>query len=352
MASKLLDVEVDQVKSSINALFSFLKKKRKNELFDVPVKILMSFTFKSIPKIKNKVINLNVPHGLGFENQYICLFVPDLNKRVRDSDPTVFHYKELLAEKKITCVSEVITLKTLHLEYRPVEAKRKLCNKFDLFLADRSIFGPLPRILGRDFFRRKRIPIKVDLKSDKLKEEINSAVNDSFLVITGRGSCCMAHIANSSMKQTEVSDNIIAAVNSLCQSIPGGAENIRNIYLKTEDSPSLPVYLAASGNADIEDHEQALAQAEPEPEEITWKLRSDAYVDDNKEIILCNNDKKRKLLWGNEDFSNTPFKKHIKKKKKGNATVNTSKRKTLKKKKAREIWKEIKKNKQNKKNVT
>ncbi|CAI9722712.1 Hypothetical predicted protein [Octopus vulgaris] len=328
MASKLLDVEVDQVKSSINALFSFLKKKRKNELFDVPVKILMSFTFKSIPKIKNKVINLNVPHGLGFENQYICLFVPDLNKRVRDSDPTVFHYKELLAEKKITCVSEVITLKTLHLEYRPVEAKRKLCNKFDLFLADRSIFGPLPRILGRDFFRRKRIPIKVDLKSDKLKEEINSAVNDSFLVITGRGSCC------------------------LCQSIPGGAENIRNIYLKTEDSPSLPVYLAASGNADIEDHEQALAQAEPEPEEITWKLRSDAYVDDNKEIILCNNDKKRKLLWGNEDFSNTPFKKHIKKKKKENATVNTSKRKTLKKKKAREIWKEIKKNKQNKKNVT
>ncbi|XP_014771661.1 ribosomal L1 domain-containing protein 1 [Octopus bimaculoides] len=350
MASKLLDIEVDQVKSSVNALFSFLKKKRKNELFDVPVKILMSFTFRSIPKIKNKVINLNVPHGLGFENQYICLFVPDLNKRVRDSDPTVFHYKELLAEKDITCISEVITLKTLYLEYRPFEAKRKLCNKFDVFLADKSVFGPLPRILGRDFFRRKRIPIKVDLKSNKLKEEINSAVNDSFLVITGRGSCCMAHIANSTMTQTEVSDNIIAAVNSLCQSIPGGAENIRNIYLKTEDSPSLPVYLAALGNADI-DPEQALTQTEPEPEEITWKLRSDAYVDDDKEIILCNNDKKRKLLWGNEDFSNAPFKKRTKEKKQ-KATVTTSKRKILKKKKAREIWKKIKSTKQNKKNVT
>lgn len=45
-----------------------------------------------------------------------------------------------------------------------------------------------------------------------------------------------------------------------------------------------------------------------------------------------------------------PFKKRTAKKQK--PTENTSKRKTLKKKKARQIWKGIKKMKQNKKKVT
>ncbi|GAB1602371.1 ribosomal L1 domain-containing protein 1-like [Argonauta hians] len=345
MSSPTLDINLDQVNSSVKALFSFLEKKNKNELFDVPVKILMSFTLKKIPKIKTKVINLKNPHGLGFPSQYICLFAPDLDKRVRDSDPTVFHYKELLAEKNITCVSEIITLKTLYLEYRPVEAKRKLCNKFDLFLADRSIFGPLPRILGRDFFRRKRIPVKIDLKSKTLKEDIDSAVNDSYMVITGRGSCCMAHVANSTMTEEQVCENIVAAVNNFCQSLPSGCENIKNIFIKTDNSTAIPIYMALPDNVEIKEPEKKVTE-DPEAEEITWKLTSDAYIDEDYNVVLCRNNKKKKLSYGDTDFTNVP--KQLQTLRKALVKSKRTKNKEVRKEKARKIWKEAKQKRQSK----
>ena len=50
-----------------------------------------------------------LPHGLYDlkENAEVCLFVKDLNKKERDYEPTVRHFKELLERQNVKCISQV-----------------------------------------------------------------------------------------------------------------------------------------------------------------------------------------------------------------------------------------------------
>ena len=50
----------------------------------------------------------------------------------------------------------MIGISKLKAKYKPFEAKRQLCNAFDLFLADDSIVHFLPKALGKSFFQRKK----------------------------------------------------------------------------------------------------------------------------------------------------------------------------------------------------
>lgn len=311
MATTLSELGEKQILEPTNALLEYLKKMKSNaELFDVPTKILLTVTFKLIPIVKNKVIKIKVPNGLKFENQDVCLFVKDLKRGERDYEPSQVHFKELLASNNINFIREVIPLKSLKLEYRSIEAKKNLCNKYDHFLADDRIFGNLPRTLGKDFARKKRIPIKVNLKVKNLKSEIEQAVNNAYMVITGKGSCSMVHIANSNMTAKQIAANIQMAAKVLSEVIPGGGENIRNIYIKTEDSPSLPVYLAKPG-CETQLPANKKQPKEAVPEEIDWTLRAKAYVTEKNDIFLCSKSGKKKLLWGGSDFSNLPEKKRL-----------------------------------------
>ena len=64
---------------------------------------------------------------------------------------------------------QVISLRELKVEYKQFEAKLQLCNKFDLFLADDRIIRLLPQFLGKSFYKRKKIPLQINLKSKDLQ---------------------------------------------------------------------------------------------------------------------------------------------------------------------------------------
>ena len=80
------------------------------------------------------------------ESVEICLLTKDPSEE----------YKKLLADKDIKGVAKVIALEKLRKNYKPYEAKRKLCMSYDLFLADERILHKLPPLLGKYFFKRKR----------------------------------------------------------------------------------------------------------------------------------------------------------------------------------------------------
>ena len=80
------------------------------------------------------------------EDAELCLLTTDPGKE----------YKELLVEKKVEGVAKVISLEKLRKNYKPYEAKRKLCMSYDLFLADERILHKLPPLLGSYFYKRKR----------------------------------------------------------------------------------------------------------------------------------------------------------------------------------------------------
>ena len=53
-------------------------------------------------------------------------------------------------------LAQVIGLSKLRTNYREYDAKRKLCDSYDLFLADLRILPYLPRLLGKKFFEKKK----------------------------------------------------------------------------------------------------------------------------------------------------------------------------------------------------
>ena len=56
--------------------------------------------------------------------------------------------KKRVKQEKIAGVSKVIGVSKLRTKYEPFEAKRTLCNSFDLFVADDRVIPSLPKLLG------------------------------------------------------------------------------------------------------------------------------------------------------------------------------------------------------------
>ncbi|XP_013395541.1 ribosomal L1 domain-containing protein 1 [Lingula anatina] len=257
-----LNLDEAQVKKAASAIKTFASKKGANLLLNEADSVKLQLTFKVIPKVKNKIIKIPLSHPITSETTDVCLFVKDLDKKNREYGPTVRHFQELLQSKGVKCVSEIIPLKQLKLEYQPFEAKKSLSNRFDIFLADERILRLLPGFLGKAFYGRKRHPVQVNLNATDLKQEVNKAVNNTQCIISGRGSNSMAKVGHSDMTLDELTENIMAAAKTLAQAIPGGVNNIRSMHVKTETSPALPIYVSL-GTAD----EVILPSPPPKPEE-------------------------------------------------------------------------------------
>ena len=58
----------------------------------------------------------------------MCLIVKDLEKGLKiDHEPTVNHFNELLNEKGIDEITQVISLRELKVEYKQYEAEFEMC---------------------------------------------------------------------------------------------------------------------------------------------------------------------------------------------------------------------------------
>ena len=53
-----------------------------------------------------------------------------------------------MKQQKVAGIAKVIGISKLRGKYEPFEAKRKLCNSYDLFLADDRIIPSLPKLIG------------------------------------------------------------------------------------------------------------------------------------------------------------------------------------------------------------
>merc|ERR1712170_87664 len=111
----------------------------------------MQLGLKKTPAKFETKIRIGLPHNHHMTKPDICLFVKDLDKDSRDYEAVSRHYKELLSSKGVPDITEIIPLQQLKKEYQPFEAKRKLSNHCDIFLADVRIIRLLPKLLGKTF---------------------------------------------------------------------------------------------------------------------------------------------------------------------------------------------------------
>jgi hypothetical protein len=138
----------------------------------------------------------------------------------------------------------VIGADKLKRNYTQFEAKRKLCDSYDLFIADDSIVQKLPVMLGKRFFATKKFPLSISLAdSADWQAQIDAVIRSSQLSLQGGGTLAIrvGHIVD---PVEHIADNIITAMRDAASHV-GGWENVRALFVKTSLSASVPVFQAA-----------------------------------------------------------------------------------------------------------
>ena len=57
--------------------------------------------------------------------------------------------KQHVKQQKLAGISKVVGVSKLRTKYEAPEAKRQLCNSYDIFLADERVLPSLPKLLGK-----------------------------------------------------------------------------------------------------------------------------------------------------------------------------------------------------------
>ncbi|KAM6196961.1 ribosomal L1 domain-containing protein 1 [Sarcoramphus papa] len=272
-------LERAQVKKAVEALLAFARSKAKGDalLLNESENVHLLVTVWKVPRVA-QVIKIPLPHGIRPETAEVCLFTKD--EPNLSAEQTESLYKKLLIQNGIRSVSQIISYKTLKKEYKLFEAKRRLLNRFDLFLSDDRIRRLLPSHLGKHFYERKKAPLSVNLKARNLAKELQKHIQGTTLPVTNKGCCYTARIGHTGMKADEILDNIIAAAEVIAKKLPKNWKNVKILHLKTLKSVALPIFTANISNLDELDSQPSLKEKEvkkgknKKPKNAAQKLNS------------------------------------------------------------------------------
>ena len=110
-----------------------------------------------------------------------------------------------------------------------------------MFFADKRVVPLLPRLLGKKFFKRKKVPVPLDLKKGNWKEQVERACS-SALFSVGTGTCSVVRVAKVAMAREEIVANVVAAIEGVVEAVPRKWGNVRSFHVKLLESLALPVY--------------------------------------------------------------------------------------------------------------
>lgn len=234
-------VSDETVKKAVDSLLRWVKSKTKHQkpqLLEHDELLYLDVTLKRIPdSTRVNHYKIPVPHPLFrfVGGQEICLIIDD---RVKGLNAEIAQNK---VKEEGLPISKVLKYSKLKTDYKPFDAKIKLCDSFDLFLVDKSVVPLLPRLLGKSFFKKKKPPIPVDLTHKQWRGQIESACGSAFLYV-GKGTCSAVKVARVSQTRNEIVENVVAVIDGLASVIPRKWKNIRSLHLKSLESLALPLY--------------------------------------------------------------------------------------------------------------
>ncbi|XP_076243114.1 ribosomal L1 domain-containing protein CG13096 [Calliopsis andreniformis] len=244
----LNDLSKEHILQCIRAIFHLTEEqlKDKNALFEGESQpVFMQITCIRVPKTPRRNMRILLPHSLVSPDDDVALFVGDLQRgRRRDYEPTIEHYEDLLRKHGCTRVKTVIPLNQVKTEHDQYELKRKLVGSYDHFLVDGKIAGHLSHLLGREFYKKRKLPTSIRMQSKDLKHEIEHALKKTAMHLHSLGDTHIVQIGHTSMKEEEILENVLAVCSDLSKHYPGGWNNIRAVRIKTTTSLALPIYVS------------------------------------------------------------------------------------------------------------
>ncbi|PHU10860.1 hypothetical protein BC332_22720 [Capsicum chinense] len=228
------------VEKAVNALLRWKDSKskiQKPQLLPQDDFIYLNLTLKKIPpKPRTNAYRIPFPHPLHDASAELCLIIDDRPNSKLTSEAA----KKIVKAQNIP-VTKVIRLSKLKTNYKPFEAKRKLCDSYDLFLVDRRIVHLLPKLLGKQFFKKKKLPLPLDLMHKNWKEQVERACASGLFYLR-TGTCCMMRVGKGSMESEQIVDNVVEAIKGVVQVVPKKWGGVRSLHLRLSDSLALPLY--------------------------------------------------------------------------------------------------------------
>ncbi|KAF8085215.1 hypothetical protein N665_0676s0027 [Sinapis alba] len=231
------------VHEAVTSLLKWKTEKSKTEkpqLLEQDEFIYLIVTLKKIPQTnRTKPHRILLPHPLintEEDSPELCLIIDDRPKSGLTKED---------AAKKVKSdeipITKILKLSKLKSDYKAFEAKRKLCDSYEMFFADRRVIPLLPRLIGKKFFTSKKIPAAVDLKHRNWKEQIEKACGSAMFFVR-TGTCSVVKVGKLSMESDEIVENVMVTLNGVVEVLPGNWKYVRSLHLKLSESLALPVY--------------------------------------------------------------------------------------------------------------
>jgi ribosome biogenesis protein UTP30 len=178
-----------KVTKAVKALQKHVKiiaqKRQQTEILpDEVTHFYVTFTLKHLKEnvsqgnFGQKPMAVQLPHSLLVAGDEVCLITKDPQQ----------DFKDLLAKHGITSVNKVIGIKKLRDRFKTYESRRDLAQLYQVFLADDRILPLLPKLLGKQFYEKKKLPLPVRLTRKDLKAEIEKALSSTMYFETS-GTC-------------------------------------------------------------------------------------------------------------------------------------------------------------------
>ena len=236
--TQFLDREEQSISNDKSKLFDDSEEKR--NLF---VQVNTKKFYADKPNFKPLMIQLPHPFLDSSSDLKTCLFVRD--NLIKENEQV-----ESIEEAKLPTLSEIIPLKSLKEEYNNFEKRRFLKSQYDLFLVDDALLNLMPTVLGKIFYsgtaQKVPLPVKVtssskpgQLSIETLKNLITRCLNStSFLPPVGINITIKIGVLSQPDQQEE--QHLIQNLHKVISHFD--RHNIKSIMIKTNHSPSLPIY--------------------------------------------------------------------------------------------------------------
>ncbi|ESQ36282.1 hypothetical protein EUTSA_v10008540mg [Eutrema salsugineum] len=237
--SKVDPKSVNRAVKSLLTWWSAKSKSQNSEPLENEGFVYLIVTLKKIPQMdRTNPVMIHVPHpliDLVEDSPELCLIIDDRHKNRITKEAAL---KKIEAEK--IPISTVIKVSKLKSDLRKLEEEKG----FELYFAERRLMSILPKLLGKEFVKKKKSPIAINLRQGNWKDQIEKAC-ESALFFVGTGTCSVVKVGKLSMGRKEIAENVMAAINGIAESIPGKWRNVKLFHLKLLESSALPVYQSA-----------------------------------------------------------------------------------------------------------
>ncbi|AAS52917.2 AER236Cp [Eremothecium gossypii ATCC 10895] len=151
------------------------------------------------------------------------------------------------------CIDKVISGHDLKTTYKAFEKRRALLSEFSLVLADDAIVSALPKLLGSKAYEKIQttpVPIRTGkagvFSMTTLANSVRRIFNERLPVLLPSGVTLNVHIGHLDwFTPEELTANVASLASQLIAAHP-----IRSLYLKSNNSPALPLYYSPAALQD------------------------------------------------------------------------------------------------------